>query len=218
MSRRRRSRSSASASRSKTCARPASGWLSPHDADRRRIERDLHDGPQQHLVALAVNLQLARDLVDADPLAAKALLEDMGREVQLALEETAKLAHRIYPPLLEAGGLACGTARGGAERRQSRRSSRSRRRRAIRPRSRGRCTSAVSRCSSAPARVRERRSTSRVEGDAVLFEVAEHSGSWRRDDALGDMRDRVAALGGRLTLESEPGRGTHVSGSLPLSR
>ena len=66
----------------------------------------LHDGVQQHLVALAVNLQLATRLVDADPAAAKALLDEMGRDVQQALDETAELAQRIYPPLLEAGGLA----------------------------------------------------------------------------------------------------------------
>ena len=105
MSRRRRSRSIDSAPRSNELRASRERLAVAHDADRRRIERELHDGPQQHLVALAVNLQLARDLMDADPLAAKALLEDMGREVQLALEETGKLAHRIYPPLLEAGGL-----------------------------------------------------------------------------------------------------------------
>src|SRR5262249_36941390 len=56
------------------------------DADRRRIERELHDGPQQHLVALAVNLQLALRLVDDDPEAAKQLIEQMGRDVHKALD------------------------------------------------------------------------------------------------------------------------------------
>jgi signal transduction histidine kinase len=76
------------------------------DADRRRLERELHDGVQQHLVALAVNLQLAIGLAEADPAGAKALLEEMGRDVQQALEEAAQLALRIHPPLLETGGLA----------------------------------------------------------------------------------------------------------------
>jgi signal transduction histidine kinase len=76
------------------------------DADRRELERELHDGVQQHLVALAVNLQLAIGLTDADPAGAKALLEEMGRDVQQALEEAAQLAQRIHPPLLETGGLA----------------------------------------------------------------------------------------------------------------
>jgi signal transduction histidine kinase len=76
------------------------------DADRRRIERDLHDGVQQHLVALAVNLQLVEQLVGDDPAAAKRLLQDLRRDVQQALEETAQLAQTIHPPLLETGGLA----------------------------------------------------------------------------------------------------------------
>ncbi len=76
------------------------------DADRRRIERELHDGVQQHLVALAVNLQLAIGLTEADAAGAKALLEEMGKDVQQALEEAAQLAQRIHPPILETSGLA----------------------------------------------------------------------------------------------------------------
>jgi signal transduction histidine kinase len=76
------------------------------DADRRRIERELHDGPQQYLIALAVNLQLADGLLDADPAATKELLAQMGRDVEQALAETTQLAQRTYPPLLDAGGLA----------------------------------------------------------------------------------------------------------------
>ena len=74
------------------------------DDDRRRIEHDLHEGVQQHLVALAVNLQLATGLTGSDP-PARALIAEMARDVQQALEETAQLAQRIYPPLLEARGL-----------------------------------------------------------------------------------------------------------------
>ena len=74
------------------------------DADRRRIERDLHAGVQQQLVALAVNLQLAGALAGADPAGATRLLAELERDVQQLLDEAAQLAHRIYPPLLEAGG------------------------------------------------------------------------------------------------------------------
>ena len=76
------------------------------DAERRRIEHDLHNGVRQHLVALAVNLQFTGRLVDADPAAAQTLLDEMAHHVQQALDETAQLAQRVYPPLLEAGGLA----------------------------------------------------------------------------------------------------------------
>ena len=76
------------------------------DADRRRIERELHNGVQQHLVALAVNVQLAGRLADSDPAAAKTLLEQLERDVQETLQVTAQLAQRIYPTLLEPRGLA----------------------------------------------------------------------------------------------------------------
>ena len=76
------------------------------DAERRQIERDLHDGAQQHLVALAINLQLAQQLVDSDPAATRTLLEELGRDVREALETVRDLAQRVYPPLLVDRGLA----------------------------------------------------------------------------------------------------------------
>ena len=75
------------------------------DAERRAVERALHDDVQQHLVGLAAGLQLAAVSVDADPAAAKQLLAEMGRTVQQALEDARSLALRLAPPLLEAGGL-----------------------------------------------------------------------------------------------------------------
>ena len=76
------------------------------DADRQRLERDLHEGVQQHLVALAVNVQLAESLLESDSLGATKLLKEMGRDVQKALDEAAQLAQRIHAPLLERGGFA----------------------------------------------------------------------------------------------------------------
>src|SRR5262245_60265396 len=75
------------------------------DADRARIQRELHDGLQQQLVALAVTLQHARRLVATDQSAADSLLEEGARELRVALESTRALALRIFPPLVEAGGL-----------------------------------------------------------------------------------------------------------------
>src|SRR5436190_20046292 len=76
------------------------------DAERRALERALHETVHQQLIALAVNMQLAVEAADADPTAAKTLLEAMGGDVKSALDDTAKLAQRMYPPLLDGGGLA----------------------------------------------------------------------------------------------------------------
>jgi hypothetical protein len=80
--------------------------LEAADAERRRTERSLHDGVQQHLVALAVNLQLARQLVGIDPEALKSLLEELSSDVHDALEGVRELSRQIYPPLLLDLGLA----------------------------------------------------------------------------------------------------------------
>jgi signal transduction histidine kinase len=76
------------------------------DADRRAIERALHDGVQQHLVALAVDLRRLAGLVDDHPVAAKALLDDLVANLRQAMIETTDLAQKVYPPLFEGRGLA----------------------------------------------------------------------------------------------------------------
>jgi len=189
------------------------------DADRQRIERDLHDGPQQHLVALAANLQLARRLADSDPAAAKTLLDEMGRDVHQALDETGKLAHRIYPPLLEAGGIAVALRTAAA------------------------CVGVPTRIEVAagvdyPPEVagavyfcclevleRAGRGTpvtvtiGEKEGALVFEVVAGGTGAATASSAiLSRLRDRIEALGGQVTVRSEPGESISVSGSLALSR
>ncbi|MDQ3670907.1 MAG: histidine kinase [Actinomycetota bacterium] len=182
------------------------------DADRMRIERALHDGAQQQLVGLAVNLQLAASLANSDPAAAETLMGAMAHDVQQALEQAAALADWIYAPLLEAGGLAAAL-------------------RSAATRAEVPAVVDVRACSSfAPAlartvymcwldaleHVRDEtpvKVTVREDSGALTFEVVE---SARLSDArLVRLRDRVEALGGRLTVGSEPGT---VSGSLPLSR
>lgn len=177
---------------------------------------------QQHLVALAVNLQLAGRLADADPPAAKSLLEEIGCDVRQALEETARLAHRIYPPLLESSGLAAAL-----------------RAAAVSAGTRGPVE--VTASASCPPEVagtvylccREALEhagagtratvTVRDEEGALVFEVVESgtpsaAAAGRSDAGLDWLRDRVEALGGRLTIRSEPGCGIRVCGSLPRSR
>jgi signal transduction histidine kinase len=188
------------------------------DADRRQIERELHDGLQQDLVAIAVNLQLASRLVDDDPTAATALLDEMRREVQEALDGTRKLANRIYPPLLEAGGL--GVALRSAAVSAGVRARVDVAAGAYAPEVAGTvyfcCVEALERIglgASSTVTVRE-------EEGALVFEVVEDgavSEAATADSDLARLRDRVEALGGQLTVVSEPGHGTRVSGSLPMS-
>ena len=73
------------------------------DEERRRLERDLHDGAQQHLVALSVLLQLARN---AERDRTQPLLTEAADLVETAIAEIRRLAHGIYPPLLVSGGLS----------------------------------------------------------------------------------------------------------------
>jgi signal transduction histidine kinase len=190
------------------------------DADRRTIERELHDGPQQHLVALAANLELVRRLADTDSAAAKALLEEMGRDVHQALDETARLVHRIYPPLLEAGGLVVALRTAAASAGVPTR---------IDVAAGMNCPREVADtvyfcCLEVLERAgQETRATVTVEDEegALVFEVASDGAglaATASDAVLSRLRDRVEALGGRLTVRSEPGKGIRLSGSLPLSR
>jgi signal transduction histidine kinase len=193
------------------------------DAERRALERQLHDGVQQQLVALVVNLQLARGLCVTDPAAAGALLEDVGRDARDALEQLRRLAVEIYPPLLEPGlvavlrGVAAEAgivARVEAE--------------AV-PRCRPEVATTVYLCclealrnvalhagADAKATV-----SVRVEGEALVFEIGDDGcgfvPSAQPKGGLRRVSDRVDALGGRLGVESRPGHGTSVSGSLPLA-
>ena len=183
------------------------------DAERRRIERDLHDGVQQHLVALAVNLQLAGELTNSDPAAARTLLAEMGRDVQQALDETAQLAQRIYPQL-DAIGFAA-TLRSAAVNAGIRASVDA----DVAATSPPELFATVFWCwldvldrctTSARATI-----TIREQEGALTFQIVEdgdHSAA-----ALERICDRVAALGGSLTIQSEPGPRTRVSGSLPLA-
>jgi len=183
------------------------------DADRRAIERELHGGVHQRLVALATSLQLARLAAGSDPTEVEALLDEMERDVRQALDETALLAQGIYPSALELGGLAA-LLRAAAVN-------------ADVP-----ATVDVSDGSShAPeiamtvylcwlaflARGSNGRPVTIAVGEdeeALTFElVGEVSGS---DADLERLQDRVTALGGRLTTEPEPGGGIRLAGSLPL--
>jgi signal transduction histidine kinase len=79
--------------------------VAAQDAERRRLERDIHDGAQQHLVAIAVNARLARQVLESAPLRTGALLDEISTQVDDALETLRALARGIFPPVLADRGL-----------------------------------------------------------------------------------------------------------------
>jgi signal transduction histidine kinase len=79
-------------------------------ADRRRIERDLHDGAQARLVALAMDLGMAKEQMDTNPAAAARMVEQAHGEVKVALEELRNLARGIHPAILTERGLGAALA------------------------------------------------------------------------------------------------------------
>jgi signal transduction histidine kinase len=79
--------------------------VSAQDEERRKLERNLHDGAQQQLVALSVQLKLARTLLDRDPTRTGELLDSLQSSAGQAIEDLRDLARGIYPPLLADKGL-----------------------------------------------------------------------------------------------------------------
>ena len=105
------------------------------DAERRRLERNLHDGAQQRLVTLALQLRMAQESLGPDSAAAAPHLEDAGADLKLALAELRELARGLHPAMLTDRGLTLPSSHSPAVRR-SRSRSRGSRRSGSRPRSR----------------------------------------------------------------------------------
>ncbi|MFD9792175.1 histidine kinase [Streptomyces sp. NPDC059070] len=91
--------------RVETLAESRAGVLDAADAERRRIERDLHDGAQQRLVSLAMNLGLARATLTDLPPEARAVIDEAHREAKEAIEELNNLVRGLHPAVLEDRGL-----------------------------------------------------------------------------------------------------------------
>jgi signal transduction histidine kinase len=191
-------------------------------AERRRIERDLHDGAQQRLVSLAMELGMAKEKLAEDPEAARKLVEEAHGEAKLALDEIRDLVQGIYPAVLGDRGLDAAISALA-----------------------GRCPVPVEVEVELDRRPSEAAETTAyfVVAEA-LANVAKHSGAseahvavWReREDWLvvevtddgkggadpesgtgfGGLADRLAALDGRLFVESPAGGPTRVRAELPL--
>jgi signal transduction histidine kinase len=194
------------------------------DEARRRLERNIHDGAQQQLVALKVKLSLAERLVDKDPARLKQALTQLKLDTDEAIQALRELARGIYPPLLAEGGLAV------ALESQARKSSV--------PveveagpvdRYAPELESAVYFCAlealqnvakSAEAKRAVIRLATR---DGVLIFAIEDDGKGfdpqqaHKGSGLQNMKDRIEALGGKLSIRSAHGLGTCVSGEVPAA-
>jgi signal transduction histidine kinase len=195
------------------------------DAQRRRIERDLHDGAQQHLVALAVSVNLVRQISETDPDTAKSMLEQIGSDLQEAVQELRNLAHGIYPPLLMDRGLseALSAAAGRAALPTG-----------VEADGIGRypqvleaavyfcCLEALQNAAKHAGDGAQAMITVRENEGALLFEVHDDGAGF--DLATGahhghgfvNMSDRVGAIGGSINVETAPGQGTTIRGRIPL--
>jgi signal transduction histidine kinase len=197
--------------------------VSAQDERAKRLERDIHDGAQQQLVALAVKLRLADTMVDRDTGAAHELLGQLQTEAGDALENLRDLARGIYPPLLADKGLAA--ALDGQARKSPVPVT-------MDASGVGRYTpeveAAVYFCSlEALNNIAKYASASRVDvrlaqSDGHLtFEISDDGAGFDAATAvhgtgLQGMADRVEAIGGSLTVTSAPGTGTTVGGWVPV--
>lgn len=198
------------------------------DAERRKLERNLHDGAQQHLVALAVKLRLAHDAVEDDPEDAMGMIDEIKGDVQTAIAELRALAHGIFPPLLVSGGLCdalpAAVARAGLPT-------------TLELDNVGRygndIEAAVYFCTlealqnagkhagehaTATVRVTETDGALQFEirDDGAGFEV--HADASGAGHGFVNMADRLGAFGGKVSVVSTPGNGTAITGTVPLPR
>jgi signal transduction histidine kinase len=196
------------------------------DAERRRIERDLHDGAQQHFVALAVKLRLVQQLGESDPDKARQMLGELGGNLQDGIQELRDLAHGIYPPLLLDRGL--GDALTAAAARAAVPT-------AVNADGVGRYSQDVEAaiyfcCLEALQNAGKyagegARATIRLaeEEGGLVFQVTDDGKGFdvgERGVGAGftNMMDRLGAIGGSVRVESSPGSGTKLSGVVPLRR
>jgi signal transduction histidine kinase len=197
--------------------------VSAQDERARALERNIHDGAQQQLVALSVKLRLAEAIVERDPGKAREFLAELQGQTTETLEDLRDLARGIYPPLLADQGLP------PALEAQARRSPTPV---SVEPdgvRRYGRDIESAVYFSCLEAL---NNASKYAEASAVTIRLSQEDG-WLRFEVVDDGRgfdldrrsygtglqgisDRLEAIGGRLDVRSAPGRGTSVSGAIPI--
>ena len=198
--------------------------VAAQDEERRRLERNIHDGAQQQLVALAVKARLAGQFTERDPAKAAELLTQIEAETQTALEDLRDLARGIYPPLLADRGLVA------AIEAQSRKSQHGVE---MDAQDLGRFTADVE-ATVYFCTLEALQNVAKYAGaDHTLIRLVRANGSLSFEveddgrgfdpDAVGPgtglqgMADRLAAVGGSLEIRSAPGQGTTVAGQVPIT-
>jgi signal transduction histidine kinase len=197
--------------------------VAAQDEERRRIERDLHDGAQQQLIALAVRLKLVRSTALNDPMKADGMLRQLEGDVAEALASLREMARGIYPPLLADQGLVA------AIEAQSQRSPLRIRIEADRiGRYPQQVEAAVYFCTleSLQNTAKYAEATEVVvrlleDQGGLMFQIEDDGRGFDREAAqlgsgLQNMLDRLAALSGELEVRSRPGEGTLIEGRVPL--
>jgi len=197
--------------------------VAAQDEERRRLERNIHDGAQQQLVALSVKLRLATTLGQKDPAKAQELFDQLQADAQDALADLRNLAHGIYPPLLSDQGLVAALSA------QARRAPFPVEVEAI---GIGRypkeaeaavyfcCLEAMQNVGKYAEATRAAISLSAQDGE-LRFSVRDDGRGFdpattKPGAGLVNMTDRLEALGGRIEIASKPGQGTTISGRIPV--
>jgi signal transduction histidine kinase len=192
------------------------------DAERRRIERDLHDGTQQRLISIAMSLGLLETKLPGQAVAAQPIVREARQALTLALEELRELTHGINPPLLTERGLAAALdelcRRAGLPTHLHL---------AVDRRLPDQVESAayfmVSEALTNAAKhshAGEVRVTASDQGRSLAVEIADDGiggAATTGGSGLRGLADRVEALGGRFTISSPPGRGTTLRAEIPCA-
>jgi len=197
--------------------------VAARDEERRRLERNIHDGSQQQLVALSVQTRLARGLLDRDPAKADEMLARIESDLQTALEDLRDLARGIYPPLLADKGL------GPALEAQARRSpvpvtveapGIGRFSQEVEAAVYFSCLEALQNVAKYAEATAARVTLAQDDGH-LTFEVIDDGHGFDLDVTsygmgLQGIADRLAALDGELLVRSRPREGTSVTGTLDV--
>jgi signal transduction histidine kinase len=197
--------------------------VATQDAERRRLERNIHDGAQQNLVALTVKLRLAASLAKRDPQRARAAVKALEDESDQALRTLTALARGIYPPLLRDQGLVT-ALRAEADRMPLPAT--------VRADGANRLPPEVEAavyfvCLEAMQNVTKHARASRVEiniravADELSFEITDDGAGFdvakdAHGSGLRNMIDRIEGIGGRLEIRSAARQGTTVTGTVPV--